>query len=86
MYIGRKLNQKKSNLFKPNPSLYSPWRRDEEEGGVPNEAGDVVQLSVDNLMVQIHMVIVMIRWTGLAPWEFDLPFPCSLRSIFLEWG
>ena len=23
----------------------------------------------DNLMVRIHFIIVMIRWTGLAPWE-----------------
>ena len=25
----------------------------------------------------------MIRWTGLAPLEFQLPFPCSLTSTFL---
>ena len=25
----------------------------------------------------------MIRWTGLAPWEFEFPFPCSLASTFL---
>ena len=25
---------------------------------------------IDNLLVQIHFIIVMIRWTGLAPWEF----------------
>ena len=24
---------------------------------------------IDNLLVQIHFIIVMIRWTGLAPWE-----------------
>ena len=24
----------------------------------------------DNLLVRIHFIIVMIRWTGLAPWEF----------------
>jgi len=29
----------------------------------------------DNLLVRIHLIIVMIRWTGLAPWEFDFPFP-----------
>ena len=23
-------------------------------------------------------------WTGLAPWEFEFPFPCSLVSTFLE--
>jgi len=26
----------------------------------------------------------MIRWTGLAPWEFECPFPGSLTSAFLE--
>ena len=25
----------------------------------------------------------MIRWTGLAPWEFEFPFPGSLASTFL---
>ena len=28
-------------------------------------------------------IIVMIWWTGLAPWEFELPFTCSLISTFL---
>ena len=27
--------------------------------------------------------IVLIRWTGLAPWEFEIPFPGSLSSTFL---
>ena len=26
---------------------------------------------IDNLLVRIHVIIVMIRWTGLAPWEFE---------------
>jgi len=38
---------------------------------------------IDNLMVRIHCIIVMIRWTGLAPWEFEFPFPGSLTSTFL---
>ena len=25
---------------------------------------------IDNLLVRIHFIIVMIEWTGLAPWEF----------------
>ena len=25
----------------------------------------------------------MIRWTGLAPWEFEFPFPGSLTSTFV---
>ena len=28
---------------------------------------------IDNLLVRIHFIIVMIRWTGLAPWEFEFP-------------
>jgi len=28
-------------------------------------------------------IIVMIRWTGLAPWEFEIPFPGSRTSTFL---
>ena len=38
---------------------------------------------IDNLLVRIHYIIMMIKWTGLAPWEFELPFPCSLTSTFL---
>ena len=37
----------------------------------------------DNLLVRIHFVVVMIRWTGLAPWEFEFPFPGSLTCTFL---
>ena len=38
---------------------------------------------IDNLLVRIHFIIVMIRWTGLAPWEFEFNFPGSLTSTFL---
>ena len=38
---------------------------------------------IDNLLVRIHFIIVMIRWTGLAPWDFEFPFPGSLTSTFL---
>jgi len=37
----------------------------------------------DNLLVRIHFIIVMIRWTGLAPWEFESLFSGSLISTFL---
>ena len=33
---------------------------------------------IDNLLVRIHFIVVMIRWTGLAPWEFESPFPTPL--------
>ena len=32
------------------------------------------ELFIDNLLVRIHFIIVMIRWTGLAPWEVEFPF------------
>ena len=35
---------------------------------------------IDNLLVRIHFIIVMVRWTGLAPWEFEFPFSGSLTS------
>ena len=38
---------------------------------------------IDNLLVRIHSIIEMIKWTGLAPWEFEFPFPGSLTSTFL---
>ena len=44
---------------------------------------------IDNLLVRIHFIIVMIRWTGLAPWEFEFSFPGSLTSKFSlgrTWG
>ena len=35
---------------------------------------------IDNLLVRIHRCF----WcTGLAPWEFESPFPGSLKSSFL---
>ena len=43
--------------------------------------------SIDNLLVRNHLIIVMIRWTGLAPWEFEFLFPGSRTSTFLSlWG
>jgi len=38
---------------------------------------------IDNLLVRIHCIIVMIRWTGLAPWGCEFPFPGSLTYAFL---
>ena len=36
-----------------------------------------------NPLVRIHFIIGLIWWTGLAPWEFEFPFPGSLIYIFL---
>ena len=43
-----------------------------------------IEFFLDNLLVRIHFIILMIRWTGLAPWEFEFPFPGSLTSTFLH--
>jgi len=36
------------------------------------------------LLVRIHIIIEMIRRTGLAPWEFEFPLPGSLTFTFLR--
>jgi len=41
------------------------------------------ELFIDNLLVRIHLFIAMIRWTGLAAWEFEFPFLGSLTCTFL---
>jgi len=57
-----------------------PQSPDPEAGAVERE------FFIDNLLVRIHCIIVMIRWTGLAPWGFEFPFPGSLTSAFLSRG
>ena len=49
-----------------------------------NTASGQKKFFVDNLLVHNHFIIVMIRWTGLAPWEFEFSFPGSLTSALLE--
>ena len=36
---------------------------------------------IDILLVRNHFIIVMIRWTGLVPWEFKFYVPCRLTKI-----
>ena len=43
----------------------------------------VREFFIDNLLVRIHSIVGMIRWTSLAPWEFEFLFPGSLTSTFL---
>ena len=33
---------------------------------------------IDNLLVRIHFIIVMIKLTALAPWEFEWPYQVAL--------
>ena len=41
---------------------------------------------IDNLPVRVQVIIVMIGWTGRAPWVFELSVPGGLTSIFLGGG
>ena len=43
-----------------------------------------MEFFIDNLLVRMHFIIVMIGWTGLAPWEFESPLSGSLISAFLK--
>ena len=48
-----------------------------------NQPTPETEFFIDNLLARIHFIIVMIWWTGLAPREFEFPFPGSLMSTFL---
>ena len=39
-------------------------------GDAPSWQSTEGDFLIDNLLVQTHFIIVMIRWTGLAPWRF----------------
>ena len=38
---------------------------------------------VDKLLVRIHFIIGLIRWSCHELWEFKFPFPGSLQPTFL---
>jgi len=57
------------------------WRR--RPGPTASTTASAARSFIDNLLVRIHFIIVMSRWTGLAPWEFEFPSPGSLTSTFL---
>jgi len=56
----------------PNAEAQSPDKQGDDDAG--HAAAAEREFFIDNLLVRIHLIIVMIRWTGLAPWEFELPF------------
>ena len=73
---------------RPMPPLPSPRMEEESVRMLFEETfGPVPPLVrkffIDNLLVRIHFVIVVIRWTGLAPGEFKRPVPGILTSTFL---
>jgi len=76
--------------FKSKIDFHHPRFRFLAVVGALQHVGDLSRLGgagghffIDNLLFRIHFIIVMIRWTGLAPWEFEFPFPGSLTSTFL---
>ena len=60
-----------STSFHPSPALFHTYLID-------------IESSNDNLLARIHLIIVMTRWTGLAPREFGFPYPGSPTSTFLR--
>ena len=46
-----------------------------ESLGLDPDEDSEKEFFIDNLLVRSHFIIVMIRWTGLAPWEIEYPFP-----------
>ena len=53
-----------------------------QKGSHPRTCGER-EFFIDNILVRIHLIIQMIWWTGLAPWESEFPFPGSLTPTFL---
>ena len=49
---------------------------------VGSRVGREKKFLIENLLVRIHFIVVVARWTGLAPWDFEFPFPGSLTSTF----
>jgi len=58
--------------------------REERQQHLRGSEVDQREFFIDNLLVRIHFISVMIRWTGLAPWEFEFPVPVGLTSTFLR--
>ena len=72
-----------SSLFIVQDSVRTLDKAKEEDLLLSTRFRDPSSAGGENLLVRIHFIIVMIRWTGLAPWEFEFPFPGSLTSTFL---
>jgi len=81
-----------TQLKAQGPSRTCNESKEEAEGSPSRRAHNSIataplperEFFIDNLLVRIHFIIVMIGWTGLAPWKFEFPFPGSLTSTFLE--
>ena len=64
-----------SNFRSPETNMFT------EIAGLWEVAAFSTRTSTYAIQVRIHFIIVMIRWTGLAPWEFEFPFPGSLIAL-----
>ena len=80
MSAGRRLRN--PFLLNPLSFLINPFLLNADGRQVARGSPSERELFIDNLMVRIHFIIEMIWWTGLAPWEFEFPFPGSLTSTF----
>ena len=68
---------------------FTKWHHDVNMTSVrPCRPVSETEFSSANLhvLVRIQFIIVVMRWTGLKPWEFEFRFPGSLASTFLEGG
>ena len=59
--------------------LLGQKKKDEEEDTTADAQAHPLaererEFFIDSLLVRIHFIIMMIRWTGLAPLEFEFPF------------
>jgi len=54
------------------------------EGGGRECSEELLNEGVDNLLVRIYFIIEVIRWTGLAPWEFELHLEGGARECSEE--
>ena len=48
------------------------------------EAKKEGEFIINHLLVRIHFIIEVIWWTGLAPREYEFPFPGSFISTYLK--
>jgi len=74
---GKPSHRYKSALASPAPSVWGL-------GTAPRPPPLERAFFIDNLLVRIHFSIVMIRWTGLASWEFEFPFPGRVKRLLEE--
>jgi len=49
-------------------------------GSNPQPSTPERECFIDKLLVRIHFIIVLIRWTGLAPWVFKFPFSLQVHQ------